>query len=403
MSKSPTAKFWRDSSPSQNEPNIDFSGLKSSTKKLVESASAFPSPPPISSEEWTEARTGPRPVVDGWIYEDVGVLIAPGGTGKTTLVLFEAIHIVLGWRLFGAEIINAGPVMILTAEDDRNSLIGRLRLIADELGLSDDEIRRIKMNILISDVSGNPFKLSEIRGQAVVPSTRLDSLVRTVVKIQPAVVFIDPAISFGVGESRINDAEQGLIEAARRIRNEACCAVMFIHHTGKQNARLQLADQYAGRGGSAFADGSRMVHVLQPVDRAEWLKATGETLLDGEIGLLLSRPKISHAPPQPPIYLKRSGHIFLHYDRRKNDSESELAENSDRVLSAIRGEISNGRLPTGRSLEALLRGELKQRAVRDAIHWLQSEGRITSEPNKVGRGGTRSYLRPLERDAVDGA
>lgn len=381
------------------EPSVDFSGLKLSAKKVEERASRFPAPPPISSEEWMEARTGPRPIVDGWLYEDVGVLIAPGGTGKTTLVLYEAIHITLGWRLFGAEVVNAGPVMILTAEDDRDSLVGRLRMIAAELGLSEDELNHIRKNILISDVSGRPFKLSEVRGQIVVPSARLDALVRTVVEIQPAVLFIDPAISFGIGESRLNDAEQGLIEAARRIRNEASCAVIFIHHTGKQSARLQLTDQYAGRGGSAFADGSRMVHVLQPVDRSEWFKATGDTLLDGEVGLVLARPKISHAPPQPPVHLKRTGHVFIQYGLCKSDSATELAATGDRVLSTIREELANGRLPTGRSLEALLRSELKQREIRDAIHWLQSEGRIANEPNRRGRGGVRLYLKPIEPDS----
>jgi RecA-family ATPase len=88
-------------------------------------------------------------------------------------------------------------------------------------------------------------------------------------------VTIDPSVSFGVGESGVNDPEQGLIEAGRRLRKTLNCRVRFIHHTGKQVARDQIKDQYAGRGGSAFADGARMVHVLQPLNAAEWHKAAG--------------------------------------------------------------------------------------------------------------------------------
>lgn len=76
---------------------------------------------PISRDEWHSAKGRKRPIVDQWFYVDVGVFIAPGGTGKTTLLLFQAICIVLGLDLFGYEVRNAGPVVIITAEDSRES------------------------------------------------------------------------------------------------------------------------------------------------------------------------------------------------------------------------------------------------------------------------------------------
>ena len=397
MSESPTSGFWREPPNDASNPNesgsISMNGLMHKAERAAR-PKPFPKPPSISLEEWNDARTGPRPVVENWLYEDVGVLIAPGGTGKTSLVLFQAIHIVLGRDLFGSKVVNGGPVVILTAEDDRESLIGRLRAVSQQMELSAEEIDHVRRNVLISDVSGEAFKLTQISNQIVKPSINTERLVPVLADIQPAVVFIDPAVSFGTGESRVNDAEQGLIEAARRIRNEAICAVMFVHHTGKQSARLQTTDQYAGRGGSAFADGSRMVHVLQPLDSGEWLKATGDTLQERETGLIFARPKISHAPPQQPIYLKRIGHLFVQYGISE-DKNAALTANSEMVLELIKSEIADGRLPTGRSLDALQSG-LKQRELRSAIEWLRTSGRVIDARNAKGRGGVRSYLKPTD-------
>ena len=77
-------------------------------------------------------------------------------------------------------------------------------------------------------------------------------------------------MSFGVGEARINDAEQGLIESMRIFRHYLGCCVQGVHHTGKANARDKALDQYAGRGGSALSDGARMIAVMQPLDPVEW-------------------------------------------------------------------------------------------------------------------------------------
>jgi len=351
----------------------------------------------ITDDEWERSRAAPFCIVQGWFYEDVGVFIAPGGTGKTTLVLFEAIHIVLKRPLFGHDVINDGPVVILTAEDTREMLIARLRHIAYQMNLSDDEKRRIREAIIITDVSGTGFKLTEVVRDVVRPSAILDRLIPSLVNISPAIVFIDPAVSFGVGESRVNDAEQGLIDAGRRIRNEAQCAVIYVHHTGKESARRGTTDQYSGRGGSAFADGSRMVHVLQRIEPDKWLEATGDELKRDEYGLVLARPKISAEPPQPDLLIKRRGYLFERYDHSASASVL-LDVNGQKIESLLRDEIAAGRFPTQRSIEPIVR-ELKipQKALREAMEWLKSTGRVVETPMTIGgRGGVRKYLRPVD-------
>lgn len=149
----------------------------------------------------------------------------------------------------------------------------------------------------------------------VAPSKLLDRFIVTASELHPSLIIIDPMVSFGVGESRINDSEQGLIDAARRIKNELRCGVLYVHHTGKANAREASLDQYSGRGGSALADGARMVHVLQRLDPEAWTEATGDTLEGEDSGFVLARPKMTWCPPQPNIYLKRHGYGFIRFDR----------------------------------------------------------------------------------------
>lgn len=386
--------FWDDSSQVTITEDF-FRQVEEKAAKLL----AFPPPPVISLDEWQRASPAPPCIVDRWYYEDVGVFIAPGGTGKTTLVLFQAIHIVLGQDLFGYEVINPGPVVIVTAEDSRESLVARLREIADEMGLSDEDISKVRNGVLISDVSGTGFKLTQVQRDTVSTSVSADRFIKSISALAPSIVFIDPAVSFGVGESRVNDAEQALVEAGRRIRNLVGCAVVYIHHTGKQNARMGSTDQYSGRGGSAFADGSRMVHVLQSIDARAWLAATGVELNDSEQGLILSRPKISHAPPQPVLYIKRIGYLFVHV-KAAHESNALLLANAEKIFALLKSEVNAGHYPSGRSVEILPHG-LAQKAVRDAITWLKSVGRAEDTPLTTGgRGGARSYLRPIDVNAT---
>lgn len=356
-------------------------------------------PQPIGADEWMLARSAPDCIVENYLFADVAVLNAPGGVGKTTLQLYEAVHVALGRPLYGLAVRKPGTVLILTAEDTRDMLVARLRAIAADLGLFEEEIERLRELVRISDVSGNGLKLTEVIADVVLPSESLDELIRGCKGLSPVLVVIDPAVSFGVGEGRVNDAEQGLIEAGRRLRNALGCCVRYIHHTGKNNAREKSVDQYAGRGGSAFADGARMVHVLQPMTADEWRTATGLALEPGETALLLARPKMSYCTPQEPLYIKRTGYTYEAFEPSDISPQAQLRQRGESLLTIIEAEIMQGHYPTQRSLEAAETG-MSRAALRSTIAWLQSTGRIEEAPRPGVTRGARSYLRPTTAGAA---
>jgi RecA-family ATPase len=352
-------------------------------------------PAEISESEFADALLAPPCIVEDYLFADLAVLVAPGGTGKTTLTLFEAICIVLELPLFGMQIRKPGPVLIISAEDSREMLVARVRAIATAMNLTDAQKARVRRDIRISDVTGEGLKLTLVAGDVIVPALAVDEIISQARPLSPVLVTIDPAVSFGVGETRTNDAEQGLVEAARRIRRELGCCVRYVHHTGKNSAREKGLDQYAGRGGSALPDGARMVAVLQPLSDADWVKHVGSSLLPGERGMVLARPKLSYRPPAPDIYIARKGYAFTSSAGSTSTKAERLAGVCSQVLRAIEHQIALGQYPSQRSLEALDLGPSRAQ-LRDAVATLLAQQRIKHVELPVKpKHGPRTYLSPV--------
>ena len=265
-------------------------------------------------------------------------------------------------------------------------LVARLRHIAEALGLTPAQVEIVQRQVLISDLCGAGIRLTGIVNDMVDVSSFVDTLAARLAGIEPVLITFDPTVSFGVGESRVNDAEQGLIEAGRRLRKALNCCIRFIHHTGKQVARDKIRDQYAGRGGSTLPDGARMVHVLHPLTAKEWRDDTSTDLAPGDSGFVLALPKMSYTPPQGDILLRRTGFLFQKVEGREADILGDLWRDSERVLAAIRGVER----PTRNALELMDTGLARNR-LRDIVKHL-IEGGVVEEQESHKRGGAQKFL-----------
>jgi hypothetical protein len=353
----------------------------------------------ITDSEWSNARLTPDCIVEDYLYADVATTSAPGGTGKTTTMLYEDIHIVLGEPLYGLEIKKPGWCLIVTAEDPREILIARLREISRDMGLTPDEIKKVQEGVIIQDVSGDASKLIKLVDGNIVADQFVDDLIRRHRENPPVIIIFDPAISFGVGESKVNDNESGLIEAARKIRNSLGCCVRFIHHTGKANAREKTLDQYTSRGGSALPDGSRMVHIMQswtPNDTAR--KPPQGCCLDPQSSLtIIARPKLSYSRPNPPlIWLKRTGWRFESF-AESSISDNERKEAAKRQIEqfVMTAEESGTAFYNKEGLASCYQElKLKRNEVRDLVAQLLSEGRLTEKDLPIDKQSTKrkTYL-----------
>jgi len=358
-------------------------------------------PSPIEAHEWQQSRLTPPALVERYLYADLSLLVAAGGTGKTTLALWEAVHIVLERPLYGRTT-KGGWVLFLTAEDPREQLVARLRRVCEGMRLTEAELAQVWQRVRISDVSGAPFKLAVNDGAGnIITTANVERLTETLANDPPALMVVDPYVSFGPGEASVNDGAQAMVTAARQIMRALGCCVRFIHHTGQEAARSAFKDQYTGRGGTALPDGSRMVAVLTPVEDHSIAPAPLHPLLaDGGQLLELSLPKLSYCPPQQPILIARQG-WRLEWAERPSDAE--IAAERDRedeaaVLRFIQSALDRGEKHTRRSIEEQHeRIGIPRNRVRAAVTQLIEQGHleIRNLPREARRGQRKDYLHPV--------
>lgn len=356
---------------------------------------AFPSLAPPTVAELDELTLTPRCLVHGLLFADLRLRIAPGGVGKTTLALYEGMMLALGRPVWGFEPIAPANTLIVTREDPRSILLARLRELMNAAGLTYSECTEVLQRVRVLDLSSLNFRLCAVVGDVVLPNRPgIDELLLHLHRsgFRPDWLIFDPAVSLGVGEARVNDGEQGLIEAGRLLRNELGACVEFIHHSGKANARDGTLDQYSGRGGSAFSDGARMVAVLQPVNPETWLKDVGIPLVDGESGLIMALPKTSYSPPIQPIYIRRRGWTFELVNACPVTPERSQEAASEQVLQFIRHEAAQGRRYSQRDLSDV-RDQLglSKNAIAAACAHLRADGLLVD----VGQSGKKTHLEPV--------
>lgn len=360
---------------------------------------------PISMDELESARPAPRVIVPNFLYADVRTRIAAGGVGKTTLALHEAARFALGKSVWSKTPEHPVKTCMVTREDRREILVARLREVMKAQQFTEQEKRTVLGRVQIIDLSSESFRLAHIVGDMVMPQLEnVTLLCKTLKPWSPDWVIFDPLVSFGVGESRVNDSEQGLIEAFRIIRNELDCCVEGIHHSGKANAREKTTDQYSGRGGSALADGSRMVAVIQPLDQSEWSQQTGTRLDTGESGLIMSLPKLSYCEPLPDLYIRRYGFYFSLEAASQATPDQIAQSNATRVLDFISAEWLLGRKYSKADIEAQtaklgftrtqLRQAMSELSVSGQVIYHEIRGRAGSHFEPVTVAGTHGDTAP---------
>jgi RecA-family ATPase len=185
------------------------------------------------------------------------------------------------------------------------------------------------------------------------------------------------------------------------VRELGCC-VRYVHHTGKSGRDLtdpNLMDQYAGRGGSALADGTRMTAVMATIEAdkapAEFRPREGDSLI------ALVRPKLSYASPQPTIWLRRRGFAFDHHIEHQESTDQRIERRKTAVLDFLEAgmEMSPPRRLTEKQIgEGFLSTiGMSRQEFREAIARLRADGRVTDAelPKEERHGQRKTFIAPV--------
>ncbi len=241
-------------------------------------ANEFMEPPqkpvaPLSATPfvWVDPKSiPPRPWVYGhhMIRKQVSVTVAPGGVGKSSLTLVEALALVTGRELLD-EWVGRSPlrVWVYNLEDPRDEMQRRVTAAMMHHGVTfkdicdEDGVSRLYVD------SGRDRPLCtavEIRGEVSIVRPEIEALADEITGRGIDVLIVDPFVS----SHRVSENAAGAIDLVAkewaRLADRCNCAIELVHHTRKTGGADATTED--GRGSKALVDASRSARVLNRMD-----------------------------------------------------------------------------------------------------------------------------------------
>lgn len=215
-------------------------------------------------------------VLPGLPVGAVGSVVAPGGTGKTMLLLQLAMELALGRpriaRALGTVSATPSQVVLVAAEEGVDEIHRRLHHIAahcivpppDGGPLPPDDPQRLQLqhNLHLYPLAGAARLLLDGEANDSLPLLRQAA--------QGArLVVLDPLRQFHGGDENDSAVMTHVVQQCQAIAVRERCAVLVVHHTNKQAAATGQGDKAeASRGSGALTDAVRWQLNLSTLDAA---------------------------------------------------------------------------------------------------------------------------------------
>jgi len=320
-----------------------------------------------------------------WSTEDIHLTTADGGTGKTTLKLYEAVCLALGERFLGFVPEQRGKTLFITGEDSDDKLKAMLGQIVEQMGLFEvSESNSKKLNTILSSITikkddNLPLMIKNNQGMLEINEHSYNKVIKGVHDLNPKMIVFDPIAAFWGPESMVNDMTKVVAKFMSRLVHDTKACVEMINHMGKSSSNSKDMTQFAGRGGTALPSHSRVSRVLRGVSSDEYKELTGQDLQKGESSLLCNVNKFSDGSPllDNPFLILRKGFLFTKVDINKalvNDDDP--ANDDEKVFNFIQSERRANRYPMKGVIEnQFTRGNIMTKTrVSQAIKSLQYSG-----------------------------
>lgn len=340
-----------------------------------------------------------------WSTEDITITSADGGTGKTTLKLFEAVCLALADRFLGFECKNPGRTLFITGEDTDKKLAAMLGAIMRQMGLfeegigNNEKVQTILHSILIKK-DADLCLISKDRQGFLHPNREsLEKVLQAVEDFKPKMIVFDPISSFWGAESAVNDMAKAVIKFMSELQERSGACVEMINHIGKVSSATKDMSQFAGRGGTGLPSNSRVSRVLRSIDEEEYFKLTGEQLGERQSAMLCNVNKFTDGSPlyNKPFVILRDGYLFTRKaltPQKAREAEHEMRDD-ERIFTFVKEERLAGRWPNQDVIVShfMLCGDplSKERIVR-GVKMLQYKGhmgeklKMIENPDQVAGG-----------------
>jgi hypothetical protein len=223
-----------------------------------------PAPPPLKATRfvWRDpSQIPPRRFLYARHFARgfVSVTAAPGGLGKSSLELAEAIAIGTGRALLGVTPWERASVWYLGLEDPIDEYERRVAAIALHYGVPGDEV--VSGLFLDSGRDQNFIIATEERTGTKIAEPIVDAIIENVRRHEIGLIIVDPFVACHAVSENDNAKLEKVTRAWARIANETNCAIELVHHFRKSNGNAEAtADDV--RGASAIVGAARSVRIL---------------------------------------------------------------------------------------------------------------------------------------------
>ena len=253
----------------------------------------WPDPASLPRRQW---------LMGHWLLRgEVTAIIAPGGTGKSTIGNTIALCLASGQPLLGKPL-HRGPqaVWIFNLEDGTDELERQLSAACAYHGIGPDDCGdRLHLD---SGLVQPLCTASEDRDGFTLAEEVFAQLAATISERRIATVIVDPFVSSHAVRESSNEAIDAIAKRWKRLAQETGCAVVLVHHTRKLGGREVTAED--GRGAVALRDAARVVLPLNPMGdkEAEELGIADPALRRSLVRI--DTGKANRAPPDAATWIK---------------------------------------------------------------------------------------------------
>ena len=354
-------------------------------------------PPPEPPARWTPRRITFEGLKDrsklrqpqlfeNWSTQDIMLTAADGGTGKTTLKIFEVVCMALGERFLGFECKRpGGKTLFITGEDTEAKIISMIGMVCEQMGIMSDPVKMQKvMDSIAVKKDSDLCLVDRLKNGFIVPSRiAFDKVLEAVEDFGPDLIIFDPIASFWGSESALNDMAKAVTTFISRL-TERGIAVEMINHIGKSSSQSKDATQFAGRGGTGLPSHSRVSRVLYPLTETDYLEYTGKHLEDGHSAILCTINKFSDGSPlyNKPFIILRKGYLFTKEDIMPIKQLENMNKKTDaeRVFTFIKDVREQGKYPTLKYVCAHFKSlgpdKISDARVKEALQVLKIDGHL---------------------------
>jgi len=327
--------------------------------------------------------------IDGLIERRRSVgLVAPGGTGKTTLVLDLAIATALGTEWLGMQV-QQGAFVLISKDDLKADLDGAFKSMVEARGLSDKDAKTVLDNVhlfslLELEKAGLLDFADESNGTpaATQLKERLIAGLRDIKNVR--CVMLDTLRQFAGGDTNSSRVMGIATQAVTSLAATLDCVAIVPHHTTKVGAREGTVDQYTGSGSAAFGDNLRVILVLfkssvqEMQDEISVPHEVAAALVTSEVLKLTDTRGSLRRRALPPIWIARDRYAIRRVDGRPMAHTERDQRDIEQVVAAVKAGAGSGD-----SVATALKWR-KQRAAA-AVRAALESGAITKEPGRTGK------------------